>query len=315
MKARLVTLGETMGLMTPAGLGGIEHAHNLELRVGGAESNVAIGFCRLGGVATWVGRVGDDALGRRVARELRGEGVDVREIVDRTAPTGLMLKDRPTPTVSRVVYYRAHSAGKSLNPEDVQLLPLEDAAVLHVTGITPALSSTSSEAIDVAIIRARDAGVPVAFDVNHRASLWSDRDARPTYRKLASQSDIVFAGVEEARLLVGDHPIPQLASRIADMGPSQVLVKRGAEGCFARVDAVEYHRSALPVVPVDTVGAGDAFVAGYLSALVAGANVSERLDLATKAGAFACLGFGDWESLPRSDDLTMLDGHRDPVRR
>lgn len=320
MSARVVTLGESMALVTPPGLGGFEHAHAVELRIGGAEGNVAIGIARLGGDASWLGRVGDDALGRRVVRELRAEGVDVHAVVDRDAPTGLMVKDRPTATSTRVGYYRAGSAGSRLSPEDLDRLDIDGAAVLHVTGITPALSKVVAAAVDAATMRARAAGVLVSFDVNHRAGLWRGRDPQPVYRRLAESSDVLFAGEDEARLLVGDEvgtgdDLDGLLDAMAALGPEHVLLKLGAEGCLARIDGRDLRRAAVPVSPVDTVGAGDAFVAGYLAALVAGEGAEARLDLAVRAGAFACLSAGDWEGLPRRTDLALLGNGGDPVQR
>jgi 2-dehydro-3-deoxygluconokinase len=313
----VVTLGETMALLraeTPAPLA---HVHELALGIGGAESNLAIALARLGTPVSWVGRVGADSLGEKVLRELRAEGLDVHGTVDAEAPTGLMIKERRTSDTVKVWYYRSGSAGSRLTPADVAPGLIEEAALLHVTGISLALSDSARDTVLSAVARARAAGVPVSFDVNHRDSLWRGRDAAAAYREVAAASSMVFAGEDEARLLTGADETASaadLARSIAALGPDQVLIKLGAEGCLALVDGTEHRQTAVPVRVVDTVGAGDAFVAGYLAELVAGLPVAERLRTAVTTGAFACLTPGDWEGMPRRHELALLH-QSEPVTR
>jgi 2-dehydro-3-deoxygluconokinase len=309
----LVTLGETMGLLRAAASGDVSQVEDFRLGIGGAESNVAIGVRRLGGAADWIGRVGDDGVGRRILRELRAEGVGALAISDR-APTGLMMKSSRIAGATTVEYFRTGSAGSHLAPEDVDPDVIAHAGVLHVTGITPALSPSAALAVDRALELALAAGVTVSFDVNHREALWPSGEAPDVYRRIAERSNIVFAGETEATLLVGQAPIEELAARIAALGPTQVVIKLGDRGCLALVDGREYRVPAIPIVPVDTVGAGDAFVAGYLAELLDGAAIDVRLATATRAGAFACLADGDWEGLPTRRELGLLD-LGDPVIR
>jgi 2-dehydro-3-deoxygluconokinase len=316
----VVTFGETMALFRSTSLGGLEQVSDFQLGIGGAESNVAVGLARLGTPVTWVGRVGSDSLGRRISRELRAEGIDVRAIVDETAATGLMIKERRTSDTTRVIYYRAGSAGSRLAPEDIASTEIRRAQVLHLTGITPALSESSAAAVDAAIDIAVAAGVAVSFDVNHRAALWAGRDASAVYRAIAARSTIVFAGEHEAALLVPDvagsvEDRPHaLARAISDLGPREVIIKRGGLGAIALVDGVAFTQEAITIRAVDTVGAGDAFVAGYLSEHLADLAAPERLATAVRTGAFACLSHGDWEGYPRRDELDLLEAI-DPVTR
>lgn len=314
MSGGLVTLGETMGLFRAVGIGSIALESEFRLATAGAESNVAIGVARLGGEAAWIGRVGADSLGDRVTRELLAERIEVRATVDAGAPTGLMIKERRAEGLTRVSYYRAGSAGSRLAPEDIDAGLVQSAGVLHVTGITPALSASAADAVRAAVDLAVDAGVPVSFDVNHRSKLWSAEDAVPTYRELAARATIVFAGEDEAAMLVGDGSPAELATRITALGATQAVIKLGADGCHALIDGAVHALPAVPIRPVDTVGAGDAFVAGYLAELLAGHPAETRLATAVRTGAFACLGPGDWESYPRRDELGLLDGG-DPVSR
>ncbi|MDQ7876659.1 sugar kinase [Microbacterium sp. QXD-8] len=310
----LVTIGETMGLFRPSGIGPGELVDSYHLTTGGAESNVAIGIARLGGTARWIGRVGRDAVGRKVLRDLRAESVEARVIVDLDVGTGLMTKEQRVPGRSAVHYARADSAGSRLSPGDIAPSDIAGASVLHVTGITPALSASASAAVDAAMDVAHASGVAVSFDVNHRDSLWRGRDAASVYRRLAARATVLFAGEDEASLIVGTGDPRTLALRLADLGPRTVIIKRGAAGAVALEDGECSVRAALAVPVIDTVGAGDAFVAGYLTEMMTGADPRACLELAVRTGAFACLAPGDWEGYPRRDELGLLESS-EPVTR
>ncbi|MDQ1135419.1 2-dehydro-3-deoxygluconokinase [Microbacterium sp. SORGH_AS 1204] len=314
--ASVLTFGETMGLVRADDLGGWETVSRASIGVGGADSNVAIGLRRLGVSSAWIGRVGDDALGRRVERDIRGEAVETRVIVDPTRPTGLMLKERRTPAHGRVTFYRRESAGSALSSDDIDDEDIARSRLVLVNGVTASLSTTARETVLSVADRARGLGVLVAFDVNHRPSMWGGKDAQPLYRQIAASSDIVFAGDDEARLLLGGPALSpgEYAAALLALGPSQAVVKSGAAGAVAHEGEQKASAAAVAIDPVDTVGAGDAFVAGYLAALLRGATLSERLALGVQCGAFACLGPGDWESLPRREELALLNSV-DPVQR
>lgn len=310
----VLTFGETMALMRADQTGPLAHASTLSLGIGGSESNVAVGLQRLGVQAVWCGRVGADSLGQLVEREIRAEGIDVRTAVDPSAPTGLMIKERRTPATQRVSYYRAGSAGSRISPDDVGRQLIARASLLHLSGITPALSSQAESTLRYAIGAARDAGVPVSFDLNYRANLWSREAAGRVYRDIIPLADIVFAGDDEAAIAVGDAEPEELARRIAAMGPGEAVIKLGAEGAVALVNGELFRQAAVAVEAVDTVGAGDAFVAGYLAEYLGGLGPAERLMTAAATGAFACLIPGDWEGFPRRHELALLNA-REPVSR
>ena len=311
----VVTLGETMGLMKAETPGPLAQVSSLSLGMGGSESNFAIALRRLGTSVTWVGRVGDDSLGELVLRELAAEGVIVDPLRDAAAPTGLMIKERRTLDQLKVWYYRSGSAGSRLSREDVPAERIANAKILHLTGITPALSPSAAEAAQYALDVARESGVMVSFDLNYRAALWSAKEAGGVFRSFIAQADVVFAGDDEAAIAVGpSEDSLELARRVAALGPSQAIIKRGAAGCAAVIDGTEYRQDAVRVNAIDTVGAGDAFVAGYISDHLAGASVEERLLTAVRTGAFACLVPGDWEGMPRRHELALLDA-TEPVAR
>lgn len=310
----VLTFGETMALMRSDQVGPLAHASSLSLGIGGSESNVAIGLQRLGVQSVWCGRVGADSLGNLVEREIRAEGVDVRIAVDPSAPTGLMIKERRTPATQRVSYYRAGSAGSRITPADIDDQLISGATLLHVSGITPALSPQAEATLRYAVGTARAHNVTVSFDLNFRGNLWSAEGARSVYRDIIPLADIVFAGDDEAAIAVGAGEPEELARRIAALGPSQAVIKLGADGALALIDGTLFRQEAVTVDAVDTVGAGDAFVAGYLAELVTGRGPQDRLKTAAATGAFACLVQGDWEGFPRRHELSILQT-REPVSR
>ncbi|HXD65904.1 MAG TPA: sugar kinase [Solirubrobacteraceae bacterium] len=313
MSPGLVTTGETMGLVVQGAPGSLRNGEPMTFGMGGSESNVAIGVRRLGLPATWIGRVGADPPGELILRELRAEQVQAIAVTD-PAPTGLMVRWRPSGAHGRVGYYRRHSAGSHLAAGDISADVIRDAAVLHVTGITLALGPGPAEAIAHAVQAARDAGVTVSFDLNHRSALWSAAEAAPALEAAVRGADVVFAGESEAEIVTGTADALSAARAIELLGPTQVIIKRGADGCLARIDGATIEQPAPMVTVVDTVGAGDACVAGYLAELMTGAAPAVRLRTAAAAGAFAVTVSGDWEGMPDRRALALLEA-TEPVAR
>ena len=333
--ARVVAVGETMAMMRSGTIGSLAHLPSVDISLGGAESNLAIGLRRLDVPVAWVSRVGDDPLGTRVMREIRAEGVEVHCTVDPTRPTGLMLKSRPNGTTTRVDYYRAGSAASALTPQDLPDGLIEQAQILHLSGITPLLSETAHATNVAAAQRAADAGVQVSLDVNYRSRLGSRELLAERLGEILEHVDIVFGGPEELAILApaagGAGAGAGGAAAAADSGEAdhrallraleadgrQVVVKLGADGGAALADGAIQEAPGHRVDVVDTVGAGDAFVAGYLSAQLDGLDVAARLARANACGALACTTPGDWEGAPRRSDLEALlsGGTADPVTR
>ncbi|MGO1921233.1 MAG: sugar kinase [Agrococcus casei] len=311
----VVTVGESLGLLVASRIGRLELVPTMDLGFGGAESNVAIGLARLGADVTWMGRVGADAFGRLITRQLRAEGVTPSVSVDDAAPTALMIKERPAAGASSVTYYRAGSAGAGFAVEHLDLDVIRAAKVLHVTGITAAISESARDAVAAAVAAAVEAGVLVSFDVNHRSRLWSAEAAVPVYRSIAARADIVFAGGDEAELLTGARDLEGQLEGLAALGAAQAIVKAGADGAHALVDGERMRQPGFAVQAVDTVGAGDAFVAGYLAELLAGASAADRLRTAAACGAIACTAPGDWEAAADRGAIEQLLRGGDPVQR
>ena len=311
----VLTIGEAMGLFVTRQIGPLSSAHEADIRIGGAESNVAIACSRLGARAGWVGRVGDDGFGQAVVRTLRGEGVAVTVRRDRDRPTGVMVKERRTTIHQRVTYFRSGSAASVTESSDVTDQLLASTRLLHLTGITSALSPTTRVAVRELAARARAMGVLVSYDLNYRSKLWSASDARAEYEALLPLVDILIAGLDEIALLDADiTDAPSAWASLRQRGVRHLVVKDGERGAHAFTEERAVSCAAVVVPVVDTVGAGDAFVAGYLTAFLSDETVGGCLDRGVRAGALACMAVGDWEGAPTTSELALL-GRSDPVHR
>jgi 2-dehydro-3-deoxygluconokinase len=302
---RVITAGETMALLVPPTPGRLRHATSLSLSVGGAESNVAIALSRLGIPTTWISVLGDDELGELVLHRLRGEGVDTGA-VGRTPdrPTGLYLREEVAGRL-RVYYYRSGSAASTLAPGAFDPSILRDAAFLHLTGITGALSPECAEFLPWAAKAARDAGVLVSYDVNYRSRLWTPPTARLATEALLPLVDVLFLGDEEASALWGWQTDAAL-DNLSNAGPREIVLKLGAKGCAALVDGERLTSAGFPARQLDPIGAGDAFAAGYLAATLWGWEPEQRLRTANALGALCVQNLGDYEGLPSRRELTAF---------
>ncbi|MER6828371.1 sugar kinase [Streptosporangium sp. NPDC000563] len=284
------TLGEAFGVVTS---GRIRHEHEARLDVAGAEFTVAVGLSRLGHRVGWLGKVGGDELGARILTVLRGEGVDVSDArVDEGSPTGILLKESRLGQAARVTYYRT---GVRLAQGNVPVDRIAASRILHVSGITAALSAR--DAMHAAVRAARTAGVAVSVAIDYHDQLWPDlREAEEILSVLACSADVLFVRQSELDLVK-----PALA------GDREVIVTRGARGASVRVDGVRHDAASLSAPVVDPNGAGDAFVAGYLSALLEGLHPADRLRRGGLLAAFASSGPSDWQGLPTRAELPLLE--------
>lgn len=329
----LLTLGESMVSLRSGGP--LSAGGSLSMHVAGAESNVAVGVARLGHGVSWAGVVGSDPHGQFILRQLRSEGIGLHHREDAARSTGVMFLEQRTADVSRAYYYRSGSAGSTLSIPDVDAALRDGAKVLHLTGITAALSPEARRAVEYAAERAAGEGILVSLDVNYRAKLWSRDEARAVLAPIARHATIVIASEDELDLVapptsdpgaelildpgagpslepaagLSDAAEALLAKRLLEQGVREVVVKRGAAGAGAYTADGQWEVPAVPVTSIDTVGAGDAFTAGYLSALLDGEDVAGRLQRGALAGAFAVSTAGDWEGLPRTGELALLSNH------
>ncbi|RKS75433.1 2-dehydro-3-deoxygluconokinase [Motilibacter peucedani] len=290
----LVTLGESMVQLTPVPLGPLAAASTATVSVAGAESTVASYAARLGWRTAWVSAVGDDPLGERVLHEVAEAGVDVSHVVrDPVSRTGVYFKD-PQPGGTRVWYYRAGSAASHLGPALADSLP--GARVLHLSGITAALSSSCHELVR-RLLEDRPCTGTVSFDVNVRPALWRGRDAAAPLLRLSRAADVCFVGLDEAAALWGATTPDDVRDLLPQ--PQRLVVKDAAVGATAYVRGEPpVHVPALPVEVVEPVGAGDAFAAGYLHGLLLGLPEQETLVIGHRLAAASLGVVGDVGAVP-----------------
>lgn len=298
----VVTLGECMALLYPQEPIPLEQAATLTLDIAGAEANLAIGLSRLGHCVRFVSRVGNDPFGRRIRSVLEAEGVDTSALlIDPTASTGVYFREWLPDGMRRVFYYRSGSAASRLGPADFSSAALAGARILHLTGITPALSSSCATLVARAIDLAHAAGVQVSFDPNYRAQLWDRSTAQQALLPLLARSDIVLMGHEDAQALFGPEEDEQILQRTAELGVGVVVLKRAEHGAcaLAKGGPVTIAAEAAERV-VDPVGAGDGFDAGFLSGWLRGYSLERALRLGAYVGAASVAQVGDYLGYPRA---------------
>jgi 2-dehydro-3-deoxygluconokinase len=262
----LLAIGETMAMLAPTTLVPLVEAVELRLDIGGAESNVAMHLARLGHPVAWASRVGNDPFGRRILDTLATAGVDTSSVtIDPDTRTGVYFKDS-TGSVPSVHYYRTNSAASRMSADWLTGVPIPSARIVHVSGITPALSATCAGLLDAVIATAHRADVLVSFDVNYRPQLWPVEDAAPIMLALAEQADLVFAGRDEAELLWGTPTAADVRRLLPH--PARLIVKDASVGATEFLGVQETFVAAPEVSVIESVGAGDAFAAGYLSAFL-----------------------------------------------
>ena len=299
----VITFGETMVCFAAHEVGPLEQAANFTKIVAGAESNVAVGLARLGLQVAWLSRLGDDSFGRYIRASLEAEGVDCRSVaVDATQRTGFMLKSCAPEGADPVVeYHRRGSAASFLSPADFDEARFLAARHLHVTGITPALSANCAALVEQAMRFMRAAGRTVSFDPNLRPKLWPSREAMAEHlNRLAGLADWVLPGLAEGQALTGLQTPAAIADFYLARGAKAVAIKLGAEGSMWCSAEGSGHVPGTPVERVvDTVGAGDAFAAGLISARLEGRDWPAALARANWVGAQAIQVVGDMDGLPR----------------
>jgi sugar/nucleoside kinase (ribokinase family) len=292
--SRVLTAGETMALLDPEREGRLELGDRLTLRFAGAESNFAVGLARLGVPVTWVSRLGADRLGRLIHGALEREGVDLRWVrSDPRAPTGVFFKWREAGRTS-VEYVRRGSAAAAMSPADVPDEALAGVSLVHLTGITLGLGDGPRALVLDLARRARAAGAAVLFDPNYRPALWeSPAAARAAIEPVLEHVDWYLCGAAEHDAL-GAVDTPGVVVRTAEGS----LVSTGGE--VARV------APSRAETVVDEMGAGDAFAAGFAFGLLQGWAPAVAAQAAHVIAARALRGTGDWETLPRLDDVRGL---------
>lgn len=305
----IVTLGETMVRFSPPSGESLESAPAFQADPGGAESNVAVALARLGLRVGWISRLPDNALGRRVAGQIRRHGVDVSRVIwgagERMGTYYIEPGRSPRPTM--VIYDRADSALSRIEPDEVDWGYVRQASWLHLTGITPALGAGPRRVVERAIRKATDGETVVSFDVNYRAKLWSPKAAAEVLVPLLSQVTIIQCAARDAALLLetsGDGG--EAARALYEQFDSRlVVVTAGEAGAFA-YDGAAHHVPSIPVDTLDPIGSGDAFAAGFIAGYREG-GVDQGLAWGSALAALKRTYRGDIPWAGREELQTVLD--------
>jgi len=293
-----------MVLMDPAERGPLKYIHQFRKKIGGAESNVAIGLARLGHNAGWFSKLGEDPHGDFVESRVSGEGVDTQHVLrTRNAPTGLMFKERISGTDRRVYYYRHASAASELSPSDLPVDWIGAADYLHVTGITPLLSPSCRETTLSALEVAEEQETRTSFDPNIRDALWKGSASRETLLTCLERADVVIISQDEAELLFDLRHPEEVVEHLLNMKTDLVTVTLDEQGALADDGSSRERHPGFEVDVVDTVGAGDAFSAGFLSGLLNEFSLRRALFRANLCGAYATTVPGDMEGLPTAREV------------
>ncbi|MGW2107713.1 sugar kinase [Streptomyces sp. NPDC001948] len=322
--AEVVCLGESMVTFLPSQPGRLADVPSFGRGIGGAESNVACALAAAGHRTAWVSRVGADGFGDHLVEAIAGYGVDTSGVRrDPSRPTGIYFRtatDRAT-DVHEVAYYRAGSAASAMSPRNIPYVTLPTTRVLHLSGITAALSADCLALLHD-LTGPRPGRPLISFDVNHRPGLWRDADASPeVLLDLARRSDLVFVGEDEAAEAWGVTGAEAIRAALPE--PATLVVKRGAEGATVFSGSGDADGAGavsgagavttVPALRVDVVapvGAGDAFAAGFLSATLRDLPVRDRVRHGHLMAAAVLTVPGDLTAPParaHADSLAALD--------
>ena len=304
----VITIGEAMAMFVATETGDLAEVEHFMKRVAGAELNVATGLARLGLKVGWVSRVGKDSFGRFVLHSLAKEGIDARGVSeDSRYATGFQMKSKVENGTDPIVeYFRKGSAASHLSPEDFRAEYFTSARHLHLSGVAAALSESSYALLEQAATTMKAQGKTISFDPNLRPVLWkSEAEMVEKLNQLAFQADWVLPGLKEGMILTGQRTPEGIADFYLTRGVQAVIIKTGGDGAWFKTAAGEQGAVAAIKVDnvVDTVGAGDGFAVGVISALLEGRTLQQAIGRGNKIGALAIQVQGDSEGLPTRAQL------------
>ena len=276
---------------------------------GGADLNVAVGLTRLGVRTTWASVLGNDAHGDYLADAVGQLGMT--PLVCRAdGPTALMFKAGGADGDPEVLQVR-HASAFARHAEELltsDVLALDGVQHVHLTGIVLGISPAARAAALTLLDAAVNAGLSVSFDPNLRLNLWPDQEEmRGMINTVAARATVLMPGLVEGRLLTGASEPDDVAQFYLSRGVQEVVIKLGAAGARGWTADGGTARSRLfPVSPIDTVGAGDGFAAGYLAAFLGGGSLQARLDQGAAVGALVTTRRGDLSAMPRRPEVNAL---------
>ena len=311
MEKGAILVGEPMGLFIAQEEGELSDVSGYSMAVAGAEFNVAVGLARLNMPVTYLTRLGEDPFGQKIVRTLQRNGIGSEFVsFSKERSTVFMLKSKVSTGDPKIFYFRKGSAASTLSKEDVDRMDFSGYGFVHLTGIFPALSESTKEASFYLIKKAREHGLTVSFDPNLRPQLWPDTETMvQTLNEFAALSDYVLPGEAEGELLCGDRDPRKIGRFYLERGAKAVVTKMGSRGAYLMTEQDQELVPGFSIEKVvDTVGAGDGFAAGILSALMEGKNLYEAVRRANAVGAIQVTSIGDNDGLPSRAQLAGFMG-------
>lgn len=298
------TLGDALITFNPSDTGPLRYVPTFSRKVGGAELNFAIGCARLGLKSKWMSRLGGDEFGRVIYNFARGEGIDVSEVklVD-GYPSSLNFKEIREDGSGKTFYYRYQSPILTMEPSDITEAILDGVDIVHLTGVFLAINPKNLDITLEVLKLAKEKNIPVSFDPNIRLKLWTIEEAKATYMKVFPYVDILLTGRDEIELIHGDSSKVSLEALAKEFKMAHLVIKDGGNGATVFVNGQWHEKEAFKVQPIDTVGAGDGFDAGYIYSYLHNYSPLESLQFANGVGALVTTVSGDNEGLPELDEV------------
>lgn len=306
MSKALLLAGEPMGLLIAQSEGSLDAVDGYSLAVAGAEFNVATGAARLGHKTSYLTKLGDDPFGKLIARTLRNNGIDDSLVIyTKERTTGFMLKSKVSKGDPEIFYFRKGSAASTLNVADVEKIDFTKYTHIHLTGILPALTESTREAVMCMIKKAKEANLFISFDPNLRPQLWPSQEVMvETLNQLAKSADLVLPGDGEGKILCGTTDPHAINDFYQSLGAKMVVTKCGPKGALVREGNKDTMVNGFIIDKVvDTVGAGDGFACGIITGLMENMSIVDAATRACAIGAIQCTFAGDNEGLPTPEKL------------
>jgi 2-dehydro-3-deoxygluconokinase len=304
----VVTFGETMVLFSSNDVLPLEYVHQLNKQIGGAESNVAIGLVRQGHKVGWFSKLGKDAFGRFVQNSIRAEGVDTsRCLFTDEGPTGIFFKEKIAGDQVNIYYYRKGSAASTMIPIELDEEYIAQAKILHISGITPALSETAFDSVMKAIEMAKHHQVKISFDPNIRRKLLEPNRLREILLIISKEVDYILTGLDEGEFLTGETTPEKVADSLMSPKTQSIIVKLGEKGAYYQTNMESGYVPSFPVEKVvDPVGAGDGFTAGFLSGILQNESIAKSVCRGNAIGSRVVQVNGDIEGLPTREEVNQI---------
>jgi 2-dehydro-3-deoxygluconokinase len=300
----LISFGEPMVEFNAKTVGRLRDVKTFERGFGGDTSNMVVALAKLGHKCGYVTKLGEDEFGMSLMELWENEGVDTSHVLfEKDGFTGIYFVSRTEDGRHEFTYFRKGSAASKFIPEELDVEYINRAKIFHTSGITQAISLSCRKTVERAIESLNRNSVKFSYDPNLRLRLWSLEEARTIIMDTIRQADIVFPSIEDARTLLGVESPDHVAKRILELGAKVVALKLGADGCIVADENIMVHVPAFQVKVVDTTGAGDAFDAGFLAAILEGKTMQQAAIYANAVAALKCRGKGAIIPQPRRQDV------------